>query len=84
MSIYDVTHAFEKRLCEFTDAPYAVAVDNQSNALFLALMWLKVKGKTITIPKHTYPSVPCAIIHAGAKVAFTKFRPKQTKRRIFT
>jgi len=78
MSIYDVTDAFEKRLCEFTDAPYAVAVDNQSNALFLALMWCKVKGKTITIPKHTYPSVPCAIIHAGAKVAFRN-SPKQLK-----
>ena len=69
-SIYDITAEFERRLCDYTGAPYAVAVDNQSNALFLALMYEEVKGLTIEIPSHTYPSVPCAIIHAGASVYF--------------
>jgi dTDP-4-amino-4,6-dideoxygalactose transaminase len=69
-SIYDITAEFERRLCDYTGAPYAVAVDNQSNALFLALMYEGVKDKTLRIPSHTYPSVPCAIIHAGAKVEF--------------
>jgi dTDP-4-amino-4,6-dideoxygalactose transaminase len=69
-SIYDITAEFERRLCDYTGAPYAVAVDNQSNALFLALMFEGVKGRTLQIPSHTYPSVPCAIIHAGAKVEF--------------
>jgi dTDP-4-amino-4,6-dideoxygalactose transaminase len=69
-SIYDITSEFERRICDYTGAPYAVAVDNQSNALFLALMYEGVKGKTLRIPSHTYPSVPCAIIHAGAKVEF--------------
>lgn len=69
-TVYDVTNEFEKRLADYTGAPYAVTLDNQSNGLFLALMYDKVGGTTITIPERTYPSVPCEIIHAGAKVAF--------------
>lgn len=68
--IYKVTEDFEKALADYTGASYAVTVDNQSNALFLALMFEKAAGKTITIPSRTYPSVPCEIIHAGAKVKF--------------
>lgn len=72
-SVYDITAEFERRLCEYTCAPYAVSVDNQSNALFLALMYEASLGKVkrvISIPKHTYPSVPCAIIHSGNFVNF--------------
>jgi dTDP-4-amino-4,6-dideoxygalactose transaminase len=61
---------FEKSLSDYTGAPYVVTVDNQSNALFLALMYEKISGQTITIPSRTYPSVPCEIIHAGGKVNF--------------
>ena len=68
--IYKVTEDFEKALADYTGAPYAITVDNQSNALFLALMYVGVKDQTITIPSRTYPSVPCEIIHAGAKVNF--------------
>lgn len=75
MNPHKITAEFEKALCEYTGAPYAVAVDNCSNALFLALYYeLQVKdqaySKTITIPKHTYMSVPNEIIHAGGKVEF--------------
>jgi len=66
--IYEITQQFEEGLSEYTGAKYAVALDNCSNALFLALMYEKVKGLDITIPNRTYPSVPCEIIHAGAKV----------------
>jgi len=69
-NVYDITNEFEKRLSEYTGAKYVVTVDNQSNALFLALMYEKVTDQEITIPAHTYPSVPCEIIHAGAKVKF--------------
>jgi dTDP-4-amino-4,6-dideoxygalactose transaminase len=74
--IYKITEDFEKALGDYTGAPYVVTVDNQSNALFLALMYEKVAGQEITIPSRTYPSVPCEIIHAGAKV---KFRPVKGK-----
>ena len=77
--IYKITEDFEKALGDYTGAPYVVTVDNQSNALFLALMYEKVEGKEITIPARTYPSVPCEIIHAGAKVKFTPVEKKTIK-----
>jgi dTDP-4-amino-4,6-dideoxygalactose transaminase len=77
--VYKITEDFEKALCDYTGAPYAITVDNQSNALFLAMMFEKVKGKEISIPSRTYPSVPCEIIHAGAKVKFKEVKGKTIK-----
>jgi dTDP-4-amino-4,6-dideoxygalactose transaminase len=71
-SVYNITKDFEQSLCDYTGSPYAVTIDNQSNALFLALMYENIKGQTIKIPSRTYPSVPCEIIHAGGKVEFEK------------
>jgi dTDP-4-amino-4,6-dideoxygalactose transaminase len=68
--VYKVTEDFERALSEYTGAPYVVTVDNQSNALFLSLMFVGVKNLEIEIPSRTYPSVPCEIIHAGGKVKF--------------
>jgi dTDP-4-amino-4,6-dideoxygalactose transaminase len=76
VGIYDITDDFERALADYTGAKYVVALDNMSNALFLALYYEhRVKQSTseyITIPARTYPSVPCEIIHAGLKV---RFRP---------
>ena len=74
--VYKVTEEFEEELAKYTGAKYVVTVDNMSNALFLSLMYEGVKGEEITIPNRTYPSVPCEIIHAGAKVKFTKVKGK--------
>ena len=68
---YNATEEFERLLSIYTCSPFAVAVDSCSNALFLSLYYENVVGKTISIPNKTYPSVPCEIIHAGAKVKFT-------------
>lgn len=68
--IHKITEDFEKMLCDYTNAPFALAVDNMSNALWLCLMYTNVKGKDIYIPARTYPSVPCEIILAGGKVNF--------------
>jgi len=70
--VYKITEDFEKMLSDYTGAPYVITVDNQSNALFLSLMYEKIKDTEITIPSRTYPSVPCEIIHAGGKVKFEK------------
>ena len=77
--VYKVTDEFETRIAEYTGAKYAIAVDNASNAIFLSLMYEKVKGIDITIPSRTYPSVPCEIIHAGAKVKWEKVKGKSIK-----
>lgn len=81
MNAHKITAEFEKALCEYCGSPYAVALDNCSSALFLALYYeIKINGRfserngykkpVITIPKHTYMSVPCEIIHAGGAVEF--------------
>lgn len=68
--VHKITADFEDALCRYTGAKYAVALDNESNALFLSLIYDNVKGKEIAIPSRTYPSVPCEIIHAGGRVQF--------------
>jgi dTDP-4-amino-4,6-dideoxygalactose transaminase len=83
-NVYDITNEFERRLGEYTGAPYVVTLDNQSNGLFLALYYenyvkKSIKTKTITIPNRTYPSVPCEIIHAGLKVKFKQVEGKTIK-----
>lgn len=77
--IYKITEEFEKELCKYTGAPYAIALDSQSNAIFLSLYYEKIQGKEITIPSRTYPSVPCEIIHAGGKVNFIKTEGRTLK-----
>ena len=80
-NIYDITNEFEKQLGDYTGSPYVITVDNQSNALFLALYYEHYVNKNIptdeiTIPSRTYPSVPCEIIHAGLKVKFKHVKGK--------
>jgi dTDP-4-amino-4,6-dideoxygalactose transaminase len=70
MNVYGVVADFEKAICDYTGAPYSVAVDNCCNALFLVMKYIGVGGSEVTIPKHTYPGVPCEIINAGAYVKF--------------
>ena len=77
--IYRITEEFEEKLAKYTGAPYAVTVDNQSNALILSLYYQNVKGQSINIPARTYPSVPCEIIHAGGKVNFEPVEGKTIK-----
>lgn len=92
--VHKITEDFEKELAKYTSAKYVICVDNQSNALFLCLYyWIHVKNKetlyspfsksfispTIDVPQRTYPSVPCEVIHAGAKVNFTKIEGETIK-----
>lgn len=77
VGVHQITADFEAALCKYTGAPYAIALDNMSNALFLALYYeFHIKpgaygnGKDVWIPRHTYPSVPCEIIHTGGNVCF--------------
>ena len=78
MNPHRVTADFEQALCAYTGAPYAVATDSCSNALFLSLKWVGVKNQTISIPSNTYMSVPCQIIHAEGQVNFEKSPRRRT------
>lgn len=79
---FKITEQFEQELCRYTGAPFCIALDNCSNAIFLALyyeFYVRSIGKQkwwdekwIAIPKNTYPSVACEIIHAGGTVRFNQ------------
>lgn len=66
----DVIDIFEKKIAEFAGSKYCVLCDCCTHGLFLALKLLGKEGSEITIPKHTFVSVPQHIIHAGYKLKF--------------
>lgn len=65
---YAVVKDFEQRMADWAGSKYAVAVESGTAALFLSCLYKKV-GE-VTIPSHTYPSVPCSILNAGGTVRF--------------
>ena len=74
MNPHDVTKQFEKELCEYTGAPYAVTVTSCTAALMLSVKWFLKNRQDgdmrVEIPKRTYVSVPQSIIHAGGRPVF--------------
>lgn len=71
---FEVVDRFEEALCEYTGAPYAVAVDSCTNAIFLALKWhreqIKPVRQVVEIPKHTYIGVAQAALESGCLIEF--------------
>jgi len=65
---YKIVQMFEEEIADYTGSPYAVALDNCTDAIFLCCTYLKVT--TVTIPKKTYLSVPQSIMSSGGKVKF--------------
>ena len=65
---YKIVQMFEEEIAEYTGSPYAVALDNCTDALFLCCTYLNVTE--VTIPKKTYLSVPQAIMVSGGKLSF--------------
>ncbi len=53
---FKVVSKFENKIAEFFGSPYAVAVDCCTHAVELCLRY--INAKSITVPAHTYPSVP--------------------------
>lgn len=72
----DIIGIFEHKVKEFAGSKYAVAVDCCSHAIFLSLKYFQFRWfmgtdfQEITIPTHTYISVPQTIIHAGLTVKY--------------
>lgn len=70
---FSIVKDFEDAVAEYTGAPYCVAVNSCTSALFLALSYEGDYGihiGSVEIPKHTYVSVPMQIKHAGFDVTF--------------
>jgi dTDP-4-amino-4,6-dideoxygalactose transaminase len=87
---HKITADFEDLLCKYTGAPYAVAIDNCCNAMFLALYYeIHVKRRVtmhfddslatyhpiIELPSHTYPGVPMEVLHVGGKIKWVQDHP---------
>jgi len=70
MNPHSVTAEFESEIAKYTGAPYCVCVDNESNAISMALTYYGIYRLQIYIPSHTYPSIPSEIIMAGGFVEF--------------
>lgn len=69
---YDVVKTFEAEIAAYAGSRFAVAVESGTAAIFLSLVYSKVKE--VLLPKLTYPSVPCSVIHAGGKVRFWDYK----------
>ena len=73
---FEVVRQFERALCEYTGAPFAVTTTSCTDALKLAVAWHLQNDRgsfprqAIDIPKRTYVGVPMAIIHAGGRPTF--------------
>lgn len=71
---YKIVSDFESMLSEWCGSKYAVAVESGTAAIFLSLQYRKFMmggiGR-VEIPKLTYPSAACSIIHCGGKVQFS-------------
>jgi len=67
---YSVLTDFERTLCNYTGAPYAVPVDCCTHAIELCMRHQGVTG-TVTIPKHTYVSALMVLYKLGLRVQFT-------------
>ena len=70
--IQDPWDVVDATVAKYAGSKYAVAVDNCTNGMFMALKYLNAKG-TITLPKKTYLSVPGLVIHAGCQIKFEDF-----------
>ena len=67
---WDIVALFESKIATFCGAKYAVALDSCTNALFLSLKFKDISNQILSIPKHTYLSVPQVLLHSGNKPAF--------------
>lgn len=75
MKDIEVIEAFEQAVAEYSGSKYGVAISSCSNAIFLSLQYLKhiselKDSDTITIPSHTFLSVPCQIKLCNLKLEF--------------
>lgn len=82
---YDVVRQFERALCEYTGATFAVTTTSCTMALLLALAYIKRDAppdwlNTIAIPKRTYVGVAMSIRNAGFKVTFEDYEWKGSYR----
>ncbi len=68
---YRVVDSFEAELCDYTGAPFAIAVNSCTNALLLALTWRVWAVDVVTLPRRTYIGVLQSVLNAGCEVEWS-------------
>ena len=63
---------FENTIKEIVGAPYGIATDCCTHAIFISLLWQKEQHglKKVGLPSQTYISVPQACRHLGLKIYY--------------
>ncbi len=70
------TQALEQEFAHYVGAPYAVAVNSATAALFLSLKALGVgSGDEVILPSFTFTSTASVVVHCGATPVFVDIRP---------
>lgn len=72
---FEVVKMFEKAMCEYTGAKYAVAVNSCTNALGICLEWGggAYKGEILELPAKTYVGVAVQAKRAGFTLRFKDY-----------
>lgn len=71
------TKLFEERVRERTGTKYAIAVNNCTAALHLALLAIGIKkGDEVLVADYTYPATGHSVLYCGAKPIFVDIDPK--------
>lgn len=72
---YRVVDLFEQELADYTGAPFAIAVNSATNALFLSLTWERMQGVEgpVVLPRRTYVGVLHSALNAGYEVEWSGF-----------
>ena len=66
----------EKAFAEFMGAPFALAVNSCSSAIFLSLKTLGLgSGERVLMPAFTFAAVPSAVLHAGCTPVLANIGP---------
>ena len=65
---FDTITEFENKIADFYGAPYAVAVDCCTHGVELCLRYKNVSH--ITVPKHTYISIPFLSVKLGISLVW--------------
>lgn len=71
---FDTVHEFERAVAEYAGAPYGIATDCCSHAIFICAKYYRLRNglpDRVTIPRNTYVSVPMQLMHAGYSVDFS-------------
>ena len=68
MNPYNIVAEFEETIAEYAGSNYAIAVESCSAAIFLSLEYTQAGWSEI--PRFTYPSVACAILHNRMELRF--------------